>query len=148
MKNYTDEELEDISLRNCYQNHLGKVLRKYQWDNLKLQISLYFPDNVNDKEFLKNIAEIKRKSPNWQIDSIGFKLLQDELKNIPRTGMDGASLYRLVKKLCRYKATNRTIHQWFYDVAKTCDLSKNYTKEQVTDICIKAVTSRPRGIRR
>lgn len=145
MKRLTDGELLEISLRNHYQNQLGKTLRKYQWDNLKVEIESAYPGEELTKDILTIIAKYKKVSPNWKIDHDGIQLLNENLKDIPRTGLDGATLFNMARKLCRYHVNDRTVRQWFYDVADKCDLSAYYTYQQCVDICIKAMTSKPRA---
>ena len=148
MKNLTDEQLKDISLRNFYQKVLGKVLRAYQWRNLKLEIKGAYPDDELNKDILEIVAKYKKVSPNWITDKVGIDIVNAKIKEIPLRGLDGASLFMLAKSICRYKVSDRTVKQWFYDVSSKCDLSKDYPRNQCIDICVKAMTSKPRGLKK
>lgn len=145
MKILSNEQLENISLRNSYQKALGKEVRLNKWMDLKLEIEAAFGDEPITKQIIIAIASYKKLSPKWRVvyeDILKIKKFTDE---IPDNGLDGATMHVKVRQLCKYDVSDRTLKEWFHDCASTYNLRKIYTRQQCINIGIKAMTSNPRA---
>ena len=148
MGKQNDTDLKSSSDRIYYENCLGKTLRKYQWDNLVLEIKGAYPDLENKvvpREILKVIAEKKKKLPKWKVDAETLVKLETFLKKFNEFTMSGIDLFRELKNLCNYPVNNRTIYNWFSLEKLSYDDRKQYSREQCINLVTRAILSKPRS---